>query len=173
MALTVVYLLSNGRGATYIGATVDLTHRLRQHNEELRGGARRTHARGPWEVVACVSGFTCWRDALRFEYAWRRACRGCVRGGGSLLWRKRGLDALLHRPRWSSTSPHVSRVTVVVHAWPVANIVFTDVTAHEQYGAFAVREREVGVHDDGQDPGGVAVGVAPQPEGERAERACQ
>ena len=33
-----VYLLECTDGATYVGATVDLDHRLRQHNKELKGG---------------------------------------------------------------------------------------------------------------------------------------
>ena len=34
-----VYLLEATNKSTYIGATVDLTKRLRQHNKEIKGGA--------------------------------------------------------------------------------------------------------------------------------------
>ena len=37
-----VYMLESSDGATYIGATVDLNRRLRQHNGEIKGGAKRT-----------------------------------------------------------------------------------------------------------------------------------
>ena len=34
-----VYLLECSDNSTYIGATVNLDHRLRQHNKEIKGGA--------------------------------------------------------------------------------------------------------------------------------------
>jgi len=40
-----VYLLVAEDGATYVGATVDLEHRLRQHNGQIGGGAKATHVR--------------------------------------------------------------------------------------------------------------------------------
>ena len=69
---TCVYLLSNDRGCSYVGATVCIDRRVRQHNESIVGGARQTRGRGPWRVVLVVEGFVTWRDALRFEFAWRR-----------------------------------------------------------------------------------------------------
>jgi len=44
MSFFVYLLLSSAtRGQqTYIGATVDLDHRLRQHNKEIKGGAHAT-----------------------------------------------------------------------------------------------------------------------------------
>ena len=113
---TCVYLLVDPRNRTYIGATVDLRRRLRQHNGELVGGARRTSA-GTWSVALYVSGFHEWRDALRFEYAWRRACRR-PRGVG-VAWRQRALATLMQRERWSSTSPLAATVPLVVHRAPI------------------------------------------------------
>ena len=40
-----VYLLVSSTGATYVGATVDLNRRLRQHNKEIKGGAHATRAK--------------------------------------------------------------------------------------------------------------------------------
>ena len=40
--MSFVYLLQSSDGATYVGATVNLERRLRQHNKELVGGARAT-----------------------------------------------------------------------------------------------------------------------------------
>lgn len=57
---------------TYIGATVDLERRLRQHNGELKGGARRTKVRpGEWYRVCYVRGFKTWQEALQFEWRWK------------------------------------------------------------------------------------------------------
>jgi len=64
-----VYLLVSTFGCTYIGATVNLTRRLRQHNKEISGGAKATGikvAKGElWIRAAHVSGFPDWQAALQ------------------------------------------------------------------------------------------------------------
>jgi len=87
------YLLFSGR-QTYIGATVDPDRRLRQHNGEITGGARRTHGLS-WQRACYVSGFPTWNAALQFEWAWKRHGRGKPRLEGKLeaLWN------LLHTER--------------------------------------------------------------------------
>ncbi len=74
-----IYLLTNG-SRTYIGSTTDPNRRLRQHNSEIRGGARSTRGH-KWELVAYVGGFQSRSEACR----WERICK-C---------RARGLDARL------------------------------------------------------------------------------
>ena len=74
-----VYLLESSTGATYIGATIDLDRRLRQHNKEIKGGAHATGsrvARGEiWERVAYIAGFPDWQAALQFEWRWKNLSR--------------------------------------------------------------------------------------------------
>ena len=74
-----VYLLESSTGATYIGATIDLDRRLRQHNKDIKGGACATGsrvARGEiWHRVAYVSGFPDWQAALQFEWRWKNLSR--------------------------------------------------------------------------------------------------
>lgn len=66
-----VYFLSTPcKKRTYIGATVNLIHRLRQHNGEIRGGAKATVG-NKWERLGYVSGFPDWRSALQFEWKWK------------------------------------------------------------------------------------------------------
>ena len=49
------YLLVDAAGRrTYVGATTDVSRRLRQHNGELSGGAKRTRAHRPWRPLAHV-----------------------------------------------------------------------------------------------------------------------
>ncbi|HVK77967.1 MAG TPA: GIY-YIG nuclease family protein [Kofleriaceae bacterium] len=45
-----VYVLVSRAGRTYVGVAKDVARRLRQHNGELRGGARATRAGRPWRV---------------------------------------------------------------------------------------------------------------------------
>ncbi len=52
----------------YIGYTVDFRRRLRQHNGEIKGGAKRTQKDRPWTPVCLIKGFYEASSALRFEY---------------------------------------------------------------------------------------------------------
>jgi len=74
-----VYLLLCSNNATYVGATVDLTRRLRQHNKEIEGGAIATTSkvnRGETWIRAChVEGFPDWKAALQFEWRWKQISR--------------------------------------------------------------------------------------------------
>ena len=71
----VVYLLRNGV-RTYVGATLYMDRRLRQHNGEIRGGARQTsRGGGSWEVACKGAGLRPFNEALKVEFAWRREGR--------------------------------------------------------------------------------------------------
>ena len=75
-----VYILeSSDHAATYVGATVDLDHRLRQHNKELVGGAHATSikvAKGcTWNRICFIQGFPDWSAALQFEWRLKQISR--------------------------------------------------------------------------------------------------
>ena len=74
-----VYLLLCSSNATYVGATVNLDRRLRQHNGEIEGGAIATTSkvnRGETWIRAChVEGFPSWQAALQFEWRWKQLSR--------------------------------------------------------------------------------------------------
>lgn len=61
------YIIRSG-DRTYNGYTVDLERRLRQHNGELKGGARSTQGR-EWEYLAVLSDPN-WtkQDAMKCEW---------------------------------------------------------------------------------------------------------
>jgi predicted GIY-YIG superfamily endonuclease len=77
--MSYVYLLLSSDNATYVGATVDLERRLRQHNKEIKGGAHATGSKvekGENWIRAChVSGFPDWPSALQFEWRWKQLSR--------------------------------------------------------------------------------------------------
>ena len=74
-----VYLLESTNHNTYIGATVDLDHRLRQHNCEIKGGAvatsRKVKKGELWKRVCHIEGFPTWNEALKFEWRWKQLTR--------------------------------------------------------------------------------------------------
>jgi predicted GIY-YIG superfamily endonuclease len=101
------YLLISTSGNTYIGATVDPDRRLRQHNKELVGGARRTGAvvaaGERWERVCKVAGFPDNHAALQFEWRWKRlSCKKVYAHKTPIERRLAGLHELLGLDRPTS-----------------------------------------------------------------------
>jgi len=65
------YLLAAGNPTkrTYVGITTDLPRRLRQHNGEIKGGAKATRAhRGEWAIAGFVAGLPNRSVAQSFEW---------------------------------------------------------------------------------------------------------
>jgi predicted GIY-YIG superfamily endonuclease len=67
------YILRNThpkyRTLTYNGSTNDPLRRLRQHNEEIVGGAKATHGKGQsWEIYALMTGFKDHINTLSCEW---------------------------------------------------------------------------------------------------------
>ena len=71
-----LYLIRNGE-YTYVGITNDLKKRIRQHNGEIKGGAKYTKDRGTgWKYAIIVSGLTK-SSAYSFEYKVKHPlCKG-------------------------------------------------------------------------------------------------
>ena len=102
-----VYLLLCSDNSTYVGATVDLDHRLRQHNKEIKGGAFQTGSKvekGEAWIRAChVEGFPDWQAALQFEWRWKQLSRKIyVSGVHPLHTRMIALKKLLELERPTS-----------------------------------------------------------------------
>jgi predicted GIY-YIG superfamily endonuclease len=54
----------------YNGYTVDLTKRLRQHNNVIKGGARATSNRGPWNFLIVITS-PCWDSiSTAMQHEW-------------------------------------------------------------------------------------------------------
>jgi predicted GIY-YIG superfamily endonuclease len=97
-----VYLLECS-GKTYVGATVDVDRRLRQHNAEIKGGAIRTTREatkgGVWKRVCYVKGFPTWKCALQFEWRWKNLTRTVPKCRNSVQRRLEALNLLLASDR--------------------------------------------------------------------------
>ena len=102
-----VYLLESNRKTTYVGATIDLDRRLRQHNKIIKGGAKYTgrlvEKGGSWKRVCYVTGFPTWKCALQFEWKWKYLTRKQPKGQ-SLQRRLEALNILITSPRSTSTA---------------------------------------------------------------------
>ena len=110
-----VYLLVSDSGATYVGATIDLDRRLRQHNKEIKGGAHATGSKvnkGETWVKAChVKNFPDWSAALQFEWRWKQISRKLSRDLVPLERRLMALKKLLELERPTSNA-------VAYKEWP-------------------------------------------------------
>jgi predicted GIY-YIG superfamily endonuclease len=69
------YCLVSQGGSTYIGSTVDVDRRLKQHNGLLAGGAFATKRGTGWRRVCHIVGFPDERAALQFEWRWKQLSR--------------------------------------------------------------------------------------------------
>jgi structure-specific endonuclease subunit SLX1 len=125
-----VYLLECTDGSTYVGATVDLNHRLRQHNGEIKGGAHATTVkvnRGnvwpdgkTWRRICHVAGFPDWQAALQFEWRWKQVSRKYLSTKSPLERRAKALHAILLMDRPTSKAKAFSE-------WPTPPEVVTEV----------------------------------------------
>lgn len=107
-----VYWIVSGR-SSYIGATVDPERRLRQHNQLLVGGAKRTKGK-LWHFHCVVSGFKTWKQALMYEWCFKYHSRHC-RGIES---RQLALEKIMLKERWTSRSPLASEVPLTYQYSP-------------------------------------------------------
>lgn len=114
-----VYLLLSTQSTTYVGATVNLNRRLRQHNRELKGGAKLTgrlvDKGGRWQRVCYASGFPTWQCALQFEWKWKYLTRKMPKGGNALQRRLEALNVLISSKQSTSNSIPFSRWNLEIH----------------------------------------------------------
>ena len=90
---------------TYNGCTNNFKRRIRQHNGEIKGGAKCTSRRGPWEPYCIITGFKDNIEALQTEWrikkveGRRRARKYCGAEG-----RIKGLNQILKLEQFTSKS---------------------------------------------------------------------
>jgi putative endonuclease len=70
-----VYLLKSDN-YSYVGMTNNFTRRLRQHNKEIKGGARYTSKRDSWYPVLIIDGFQDMKSAMQCEWRLKRGKKG-------------------------------------------------------------------------------------------------
>jgi structure-specific endonuclease subunit SLX1 len=128
-----VYLLECTDGATYVGATVDLDHRLRQHNGDIKGGAHATTIKlgqgKSWRRVCHIEGFPDWQAALQFEWRWKQVSRKLLSIKSPLLRRAKALHMILAMERPTTKAKAFSE-------WPSPPSVLIDVEDEDIHNIF-------------------------------------
>jgi predicted GIY-YIG superfamily endonuclease len=129
-----VYCLVSTDGSTYIGATVNLEHRLRQHNKELVGGARITSRKvvqgQRWECYCYVAGFPTWQACLQFEWRWKQLSRK-LSLTNPLERRKSALTTLLSLERSTTKAVPYSEWITPPHIIYPEKLIQTDNPIHK------------------------------------------
>jgi len=101
-------LLREDSGATYIGATIDMAHRIRQHNCEIKGGAKFTSSAvkngHTWTLLCTVGRFPDMQTALQFEWMWKHVTRTKYMRHPVILRRVKAVIDLINSDKSSSKS---------------------------------------------------------------------
>tara|TARA_Y100000992_G_C20972054_1_gene353180 strand:+ start:163 stop:540 length:378 start_codon:yes stop_codon:yes gene_type:complete len=96
--MSYVYFIESSHGSTYIGATVNLERRIRQHNKEIKGGAVATSNKvlngEVWSYVCYVENFPNYNEALKFEWRWKQISRLLQKKNPKQKPREKRLQAL-------------------------------------------------------------------------------
>ena len=100
----VCYIIFNNN-CSYVGITNNIKRRLRQHNGEIKGGAKYTsiyNKESLWQYGCYIDGFKSKQDALRFEWALKHVKPKYKTG---IVNRINKLLILLNKERWTKNSP--------------------------------------------------------------------
>ena len=109
--LWMFYIIKNNN-YTYAGVSPDPIRRLRQHNGEIKGGAKYTTSKGPgWEHVCLVKGFQDKIQSMQFEWAVKHVL---PRNAGGIDNRVSKLYTVLNKPNWTSKAPPAQNVPLEI-----------------------------------------------------------
>lgn len=103
------YILCNNhpnyKNYTYIGCTNNPLHRLRQHNQEISGGAKYTSSKGNlWDIIVLLEGFPDYQNALRCEWRLKHPDNKIKKSSkyNKINGRFRALNEVLCLEKWTS-----------------------------------------------------------------------
>lgn len=98
------FLKSLVSNKTYNGSTNNLMRRLRQHNGEIKGGAKRTHQSRPWKYYAILAGLPNHKNCLSCEWKLRypNNKRNKPKKYQGIEGRIKGLNDVLKLDKWTN-----------------------------------------------------------------------
>ncbi len=106
------YIIRN-KNSTYAGVSPDPTRRLRQHNGEIKGGAKYTTSKGPgWEHICLVKGFQDKIQSMQFEWAVKHVP---PRNAGGIINRIQKLFSVCNKERWTTKAPLAKNIPLEIY----------------------------------------------------------
>jgi len=105
---------------TYNGYTNNLKRRIRQHNCEIKGGAKSTHNKGPWNYYCIITGFDNKQEALQMEWKLRTIIgRRRPSKYNKPIGRIKGLNYILQNDFFTSNSKRpISDMELTIYLHP-------------------------------------------------------
>jgi len=103
-----VYILKSDN-LSYVGMTNDFTRRFRQHNQEIKGGAKYTKKRSSWYPICIIDGFPDMKSACQCEWRVKRG-KGGPSGRINYLF-----DYMKNNDKWTSKSPEISEQKLQIY----------------------------------------------------------
>lgn len=113
----VLYLVASTDGkCTYVGITKNLTKRLRQHNGELKGGAKYTRGKS-WRLVLTIEGLQFDTHVRQLEWRLHHPLNFHHNQREALKRRVLQLNDAMNMERWTSTCANTSEMKGICLKW--------------------------------------------------------
>ena len=107
-----VYIIKSDN-KNYVGMTNNFFRRLRQHNGEIKGGAKYTTSKGPgWEHICLIGGFQDKIQSMQFEWAVKHFPH---RDAGGVENRIKKMLMVCNKERWTSKAPLAKDVPLTIY----------------------------------------------------------
>lgn len=107
-----VYILKSDN-LTYVGMTNDFFKRWRQHNKEIKGGAKYTSKREEWYPICIIDGFETMNESMQCEWAVKHKKK--KKHKYAPVRRILNLNLLLQQSQWTSKSPKVKDQNLTIY----------------------------------------------------------
>ena len=119
-----VYILKSDN-LSYVGMTNDFFRRFRQHNQEIKGGAKYTKKRTSWYPICIIDGFETMKEAMQCEWRLKRG-KGGPQGRINYL-----NDYKQNNDKWTSKSPFIKDQNLTIYL--DQEFIMNDLVAKELY----------------------------------------
>ena len=106
-----VYILKSDN-YSYVGMTNNFFKRWRQHNKEIKGGAKYTSKRSEWYPICIIDGFETMKEAMQCEWSLKHYMKQKFKGPEGRIHR---LTNLLNRGIWTSKSPLIKDQNLTIY----------------------------------------------------------